>query len=192
MWHKAQTQDLTTSTLDYALSEARRLWKRYYSWINYAPLCENPVFKRAMRSACQKEFECKLERNKNMIDLTLLLRLGIFNAWNANPPGLGKNAMALYLAISIIADEHGVFNYDGMSALALPNRLLQELASVSEPTAIKHKHRLVNAGLLVRVPADDIPEDVRARVPRPFQASFFCLPELSEKRVREILSKVRG
>jgi hypothetical protein len=192
MWHKAKTQDLTTSSLEYALSEARRLWKRYYSWINYAPLCENPVFKRAMRSACQNEFECKLERNKNMFDLTLLLRLGIFNAHNANPQGLGKSAMALYLAISNIADNHGVFRYDDMVAMALPNTLLQELANVSKPTAIKHKRRLVDAGLLVKVPEDGIPEDVKGRVPRPFQASFYCLPELNEKRVKETLSRIRG
>jgi hypothetical protein len=192
MWQKAQAQGFTTSSLEYALSEARRLWRRYYSWANYAPLCENPVFKRAMRSACENEFECKLKRNKGMVDLTLLLRLGIFNAHNARPRGLGKSALALYLAVSNIADEHGVFDYDGIAAIALPTTLLQELASLSKPTVIKHRRRLVDAGLLVKVPADEIPEVVRARVPRPFQVNFYCLPELDEQRVREILAEVRG
>lgn len=178
------------SNLEFVVSEARRLWHRYARFGPYAELCENQVFEAAMRSACEDEFQCKLGQNHNHVNFDLLRRLGIFNAHNAKPKGIGKTAMAIYLAIEDIAEDFPSFQWNSMTTFSLSTQQLVCLANCTKTTVIKHRARLIELGLLTKVPSTAIPFEVRRNM-RHFSGNFYALPQLTEDTVRAMLSKLR-
>ncbi|MFC2033804.1 hypothetical protein ACFLTT_00150 [Chloroflexota bacterium] len=189
---KASTNGITKSDLKHAVSEAKRQLQRYSMYGSHAELCENIVFKAAMRSACDNEFECKLRQNHGHVNFKLLLKLGIFNAQNAKPKGIGKSAMAIYWATEDIAQDFQQFEYNGMPAFSLSTQQLIGLANCSNRTVITHKKRLIRLGLLRRVPVDDVPRECYEGRPKYVRESFHALPLLSEDNVRNALMRLRG
>ncbi len=180
------------SNLDFVVNEARRMLSRYSRYGNYAELCENQVFKAAMRSACENEFECKLEQNHGYVNFKLLLRLGVFSAQNAKPKGIGKSAMAIYFAIEDIAQDYPLFEYEGMEVFSLSTQQLVCLANCSKPTVIRHRDKLVELGLLVKVSNNAVPTEVMQNIPKGVWPNFYALPELTEEVVRAMLNKLRN
>jgi hypothetical protein len=178
------------SNLEFVVSEAKRLWRHYSQFGPYAELCENQVFKAAMRSACEDEFQCKLEQNHGHVNFNLLRRLGIFGAHNAKPKGIGKTAMAIYLAIEDIAEDFPSFQWNGMTVFSLSTQQLVCLANCTKTTVIKHRARLVDLGLLTKVPSNAIPTEVMQNVGH-FRPNFYALPLLTEDSVRAMLGKLR-
>ncbi|MFC2035273.1 hypothetical protein ACFLUJ_04015 [Chloroflexota bacterium] len=179
------------SDLEFVINEARRLLARYSRYGPYAELCENQIFKPAMRSACENEFDCKLHQNHGYVNFKLLQRLGIFGAHNAKPKGIGKSAMAIYWAIEDIAQDFHQFDYQGMPAFSLSTLQLVCLANCSKRTIISHKERLIRLGLLKRVPAIEIPKEFYEGKPKFVRENFFALPLLTEDTVRNILKRLR-
>lgn len=180
-----------TSDLEYEMREALRMLKQYQQR-SYAELCESSVFKPAMRSACENEFECKLIQNHGYINFKLLLKLGIFNAANAKPPGIGKAGMAVYLGIELVANDYYSFDWKGHRAFSLSTQQLICLANCTKPTVVRHRKRLLDIGLLYKVPVNDIPQDVLHSTHPSYRNSFYTLPELTEETVRAVLSRLRG
>ena len=190
---KAKAAGLISEQTDlkYAVYEARRLWHDFYSRASYGDSCDNPAFKHAMRSACEDEFACQLRLNRNDIDIDLLRRLKVFNAPNAKPPGIGKTAMNIYLVMADIAQQYPAFEWKGMVAFSVSNPQLVELANCSERTIKTHKKRLIELGMVLRLPKKEIPEESLFSIPYPYQPNFYALPKLTEERIRRILAKLR-
>ena len=188
---RAQNNHLVNSDMEYALKEAQRILKHYQQHGTYAELCENSIFKSAMRSACENEFECKLDQNHGHINFELLLRLGLFNALNARPRGIGKSAMAIYLAIGLVARDFVCFYWKDMPAFSLSTQQLICLANCTKPTVIKHRRRLLNTGLLYKVSIKNIPPEVLHSTHPFYRNSFYALPELTEETVRAVLDRLR-
>jgi hypothetical protein len=179
-----------TSDLQYAITEAERMMNDYQRRGTHAELCENPVFKAAMRSACHDEFECKVSQNHGHVNFELLLIMGIFNATNAKPRGIGKSAMAVYLAVGLVARDFASFEWNGLPAFSLSTQQLVCLADSTKPTVIAHRKKLLEVGLLLKVPTSDIPPEVLDDTP--YFASFYALPELNMDTVKSILTRLRG
>jgi len=188
---RAQYYCLVNSDTEYAMKEAVRMLKDYLQRGTYVELCENSIFKTAMRSACENEFECKLNQNHGHINFELLLRLGLFNALNARPRGIGKSAMAIYLAIGLVARDFVSFYWKDMPAFSLSTQQLICLANCTKPTVIKHRRRLLNTGLLYKVSMKNIPPDVLRSTHPFYRNSFYALPELTEETVRAVLDRLR-
>ena len=168
-----------TSDIQYEINETQRLLHLYQKYGTVAELCENQLFKPAMRSACENEFECKLNQNHGHVNLELLLRIGVFNAVNAKPKGIGKSAMALYLAIGLVASSFTSFTWKGMVAFSLSTQQLVCLSNCSKQTVIKHRKKLLEIGLLFKVPIRDIPSDVLQETPYFARPLFYALPDLT-------------
>jgi len=73
--------------------------------------------------------------------------------------------------------------------------MLEELACCTRATVKKALRVLQFAGLVVKVPKDEVPpEDRRKRLPGhgfPLQASYYVLSELTEELIREVVGRVR-
>nr|WP_144437094.1 hypothetical protein [Dehalogenimonas alkenigignens] len=169
---------LTTSSREWRVKDALRLLKHYQRYGAHAELCENPIFKSAMRSACEKEFQCKLVQNHGHCNLRLLQRLGVFNAPNAKPKGIGKSAWAIYLVIEDIADELPVGTWDKQPTFTLSIQQLIQLSNCSKRTVIDARNKLLDYGLLKRVP-------VASRF------TLYVLPAITQDLVGSVLSKLR-
>ena len=189
----AQNTELVkfTSDIEYEMREAQRMLHDYQRRGTYAELCENPIFKVSMRSACENEFECKLNQNGGHVNFKLLLKLGVFNAANAKPPGIGKSAMAVYLAIESVAQDFYAFDWKSMPAFSLSTQQLICLANCTKTTVIAHRKRLVNTGLLYKTPVKDVPPDVLHNTHPFYRNSFYALPEMNEETVRAVLVRLR-
>lgn len=188
---RAQTNHLVNSDMEYAIKEALRMLRQYQQR-SQAELCEIPVFKAAMRSACENEFDCKLIQNHGYTNFRLLLKLGVFNAANAKPPGIGKSGMAVYLGIELVANDYYSFDWKGYPAFSLSTQQLICLANCTKPTVIEHRKRLINIGLLYKIPIRDIPPDVLRSTHPSYRNSFYALPEFNEETVRAVLQKLRS
>lgn len=188
-----RAEDKMSADMQYTMREAIRLLNSYQRYGTYAELCTNQVFKAAMRSACEGEFKCMLAQNHGHSNFTLLRRLGLFNAQNAKPKGLGKSAMALYFAIEDIAENFPLFPVHGTIVFTLSNQQLVYLSNLSKRSVITHKKRLIDVGLVVKVSFRDIPSDVLDNTPIPFRNSFYALADITdENTVREIFRRLRG
>ena len=174
----------------YAIEEAQRLHQQYAQYGTHAELCENQVFKSAMRSACEDEFKCKVEQNHGYINYRLLKKLGMFNAGNARPKGLGKSVMALYEAIEDIASDFQRFDVDGHEAFTLSTLQLIRLSNCSKQTVINGRKKLIEAGLLVEIDKRSIPAELKKA--SPYFVKYYYLPALTEELVRNMLQKLRG
>ena len=71
--------------LSYTLQEGQRLLKRYSRYGPYAELCENQVFKPAMRSACRDEFKCKCGCSLNKMNPDMLALLDDARNMSSHP-----------------------------------------------------------------------------------------------------------
>lgn len=188
-----RAEDKISADMQYTMREAIRLLNSYQRYGTYAELCTNQVFKAAMRSACEGKFKCMLAQNHGHSNFTLLRRLGLFNAQNAKPKGLGKSAMALYFAIEDIAENFPLFPVHGTIVFTLSNQQLVYLSNLSKRSVITHKKRLIDVGLVVKVSFRDIPSDVLDNTPIPFRNSFYALADINdENTVREIFRRLRG
>jgi hypothetical protein len=189
-----KAKDLIKSSYEFAMSEAMRLMDYYMFHGTRAENCTNQVFKAAMRSACEDEFSCKIKLNHGYINFPLLMKLDIFSAPNAKPPGLGKSAMVTYLTISdVIADEFQAFQWNGLKAFSLSIQQLIDLARCCKSTAIRHRKLFLKTGLLLKIPEKDIPPDVWANTPRYYRSNFYALSDITgESTVREIFKRLRG
>lgn len=177
----------TTSGFDYWISEARRLWKLFYSKYNYAELCENQTFRVAMRSACDDELRCRLSQNRGVVDYMLLKRLSIWNAHNAGTPGLGKSCQAVYEALWDICENNRLVQVGEDMVFSTTQQEVCSLSNCSPPTVRKHLSRLIRVGLVKKVP--------KTALPREYQHSpwtDYALPTLTEELLREVLKHVRG
>ena len=188
---RAQHNHLVNSDMEHAMKEAQRILNQYQQRTQ-AELCEIPVFKSGMRSACENEFECKLVQNHGYTNFRLLLKLGIFNAANAKPPGIGKSGMAVYLAIELVANDYYSFDWKGYPAFSLSTQQLICLANCTKPTIIEHRKRLLSIGLLQKIPLKDIAPDVLHSTHPFYRNSFYALPELTDETVRAVLDRLRG
>ena len=65
------------------------------------------------------------------------------------------------------------------------------LANCTKRTAIDHKRRLLQVGLLVKIPSRDIPPEVLHSTPYFFRSSFYALPELTVSSVRAVRTRLR-
>jgi hypothetical protein len=178
--------------MDYfeAINEARRLTEYHQRFGTHAVQCENSTFKKAMRSACRNEYECKLNENNGHINYNLLILAGVFNAQNAKVKGIGKSAMALYHAIETIAQTFPSFPWNGLIAFTLSIQQLARGSNLSKRSVIKHKKRLEDIGLLQRVLRKYIPSDILKNAGR-YKPNFYVLPDLTEERVKDLLAKIR-
>ena len=175
--------------LPYAISEAQRLLKEYDRTGTFGELCSNELFKNAMRSACVDEYRCKLGQNHGSADYRLMRRLGIFAAPNATPKGLGKSAMAIYEAIEDIVEDYPVFDWNGQQAFTLSIQELVGLSSCSRATVINQRKKLLEVGLLVKIPKGSIPANIRIKHP-PY-VEYYYLPKIDEGLITTILNKLR-
>jgi hypothetical protein len=181
-----------STDLQYMMGEAVRLLIHYQRYGTYAELCTNQVFKAAMRSACEDEFGCMLAQNHGHSNFRLLRRLGLFNAPNAKPKGLGKSAMALYFAIEDIAVDFPVFQFNGLTCFSLSTQQLVYLSNLSKRSVITHRKRLIEVGLVLKVCVQDIPSNVLDDTPIKFRNSFYALADISnENTVREVFERLR-
>lgn len=176
--------------------EARRLFKREEQHSLYGVTCKNSLLRPAMASACADQIGCHMERNWNKDSFILLTRLGVFAPRNSLTPGIAKSAGYVYLALrDLMEDFGGKFTYLGMPAVAAPLRMLEELACCTRATVKKALRALQFAGLVVKVPKDEVPPEYRRkRLPGhgfPLQASYYVLSELTEELVREVVGRVR-
>ena len=187
-----------STTLEFAESEARRLYKAEAKDSNFGVTCRNRLLRDAMESACRDEVACHVERNWTKDGFVLLTRLGVFNPRNSRKKGIAKSAGYVYLALQELAAEFGGrgFTYEGMPAFAAPRRMVEELSSCSEKTVKKALRALRHVGLAVKVPKTAVPaEFTRKRLPGhkyTLQASYYVLPELAPELVREVVAIARG
>jgi len=178
------------TNLTYAASEALRLIRQYDRNGTVAELCENRLFKPAMRSACEDEYQCKLVQNHGSGLYRLMRRLGVFAATNAKPAGLGKSAMAIYESTEDIIQDYPVFNWNGHKAFPLSIQQLLCVSSCSRSTITKNRKKLIKVGLLVQISKTDIPKATLMKYP-PY-LEFYYLPELSEDLIQAVLNKLRS
>lgn len=188
-YDRAFASKITASDFQYTLEEAKRLLANYIRFGSHAELCENEVFKSAMRSACEDEFACKLKQNNGYINFMLLLKLGVFKEHNARPSGIGKTAMALYLSIESIAKDFPLFEIKGLPVFSLSTQQLVCLSNCSKPSVIKHKNKLLELGLLRKINANEIP--IGAELNQYTNASLYSLPELNEDTVKKLSAILR-
>jgi len=179
----------TGTDLPYAASEARRLLKGYDRTGTFGELCSNELFKNVMRSACVDEYRCKLEQNHGSADYRLMRRLGVFAAPNATPKGLGKSAMAIYEAIEDIVTDYSMFEWNGQKAFTLSIQELVGLASCSRTTVINQRRKLLEVGLLVKIPKAAIPADIGIKHP-PY-IEYYYLPKIDDGLIKTVLNKLR-
>ena len=187
-YSKTSIKGYTNSAMQEMVSEAKRLIHYYQKYGPFAESCQNEVFKPAMRSACEDEFQCQLQQNKGKVNFRLLTRLGVFRAHNAVPRGIGKSAMAIYLAIEDIAADYPLCYWRGMPVFTLSNQQLVSLANCNKGTVIKHKKRLIELGLIVKVPVSELPPEYRRNHHRD---NHYALPQLSNDLVSNLLRILR-
>lgn len=181
-----------STTFEYAIEEARRLYEAEAAKPYFGVTCINRLLRPAMKSACRDPIGCHLGRN-GKADVVLLTRLGVFNPANSAEPGIGRAGLAVYLGHEKIAEQHAGkhFPYEGRDTYAAPLAMLRELSGCSEKT-VKIANRAVRAiGLVVKVPTTKVPKEFR-KAPVEGQryvlrASFYCLPDLSEDYIRDIV-----
>jgi len=181
-----------STSLAYAMEEACRLYEAETSR-GYGVTCKNPPLRQAMESACKDPVGCHIGRNGGNLDFALLRRLGVFNPSNSREPGVGRSAGFIYLAHQDIAEEHAGkhFQYEGMDVYAAPLAMLRELSPSSEKTVKDANKALCDIGLVVKVPNNEVPNQIRKH-PAPgqkyvLQASFYCLPDLTEDYIRDVV-----
>lgn len=189
---RASNASKIDSDLEATLSEAKRLLHYYLRFGPFSELCENQVFKSAMRSACKDELQCKLEQNRGHVNFNLLRKVGIFNASNAKPKGIGKTALSVYLAIEDISSAFPLCQWDSLTVFSLSTQQLVCQANCTKPTAIKQRNKLLELGLLKKVPDSAIPIEVLKNRPRYATPNFYALPELTEQGIRAMLERLRG
>lgn len=187
------------TTLEYAVSEARRIYRMEKERPFFGVTCENYLLEPAMTSACRDEVACRLNQNRNNVDMSLLIRLGIFADSRSRRPGINPSSIPVYLALQDMRNEYAglLFDYQGMPAFAAPNSALAERACISPKTARKNQKALCIIGLAVRVPDDEVPDEFIRQPPEgsryTLQAGFYCLPDLTEELIRQvILPKARS
>lgn len=188
-----------STTLEHAIREAHRLCEAEAPKAYFGVTCINRLLRPAMKSACRDPITCHLARNGGNLDFALLTRLGVFNPANSTEPGIGRCAGYVYLAHQEIAGEHAgkYFQYGGRDAYAAPLAMLRELSACSEKT-VKIANRAVRAiGLVIKVRGKEVPKEFRKAPVEgqkyALQASFYCLPDLSEEHIRDVvLPRARG
>jgi len=188
-----------STSLGYATGEALRLWEAEAARGYIGVTCNNPLLRPAMKSACRDPVGCHMARSAGRVDFVLLTRLGVFNPSNSKEPGIGRATGFVYLAHQEIAEEHAGkhFRYQGRDTYAAPLAMLGELSGCSEKTVKKGNRALVAIGLTVKVPREEVPKKFRKK-PAAGQnyvlyARFYCLPNLSEEYIRDVvLPKARG
>jgi len=131
--------------------------------------------------------------------MSLLLRLGVFADSRSKRPGINPSSIPVYLALQDMHSEYGGIwlEYQGMHAFAVPTLGLAERAGVSKKTARKNLKALCAIGLAVKVPRDEVPLERIRQLSEgnhyTLQAGFYCLPDLTEELIREvILPKARA
>jgi len=189
VYPKSSVNGYVNSDMQEMVSEVKRLLTYYQKYGPFVESCQNEVFKVAMRSACEDEFQCQLQQNKGNINFKLLTRLGVFNAHNAKPRGIGKSAWAIYWAIEDIAADYSSMEWKGMPLFTLSNQQLVSLANCCKTTVIKHKKRLVELGLIVKVPVSELPRQHKIN---PHWDNFYALPQLDNDLVSNLLRVLRG
>lgn len=181
------------TTLEHATEEARRLYQDEIARAYFGVTCVNRLLRPAMKSACRDPVGCHVGRNRGRIDFTLLSRLGLFNPRNSKEPGIGRCAGFVYQAHQQIAQEHAgkLFQYEGKDAYAAPLAMLRELSGCSRKTVSKANKALREIGLLMKVPKKDVPKHFQRKAlagEKPaLQAAFYCLPDLTEEYVRDVV-----
>jgi hypothetical protein len=191
----AEDAGLAEMTFAEAIQEAERIWE-IYSRRRLAVSCANDIFSRGMRSACsfEDELRCRLYLNGGKADFALTVKLGLWAAPNSRYPGLGKTALAVYLACWEVETEYRAFVWNGAPAFSLPVSQLQAMANISKPTTLKWRKKLVEAGLLVRVPPAEVPREVWDETEwagAGKAAGFYALPPLTERTIANALSLAR-
>jgi len=187
------------TSLERAVREARRIYRMEKERRRFGVTCENYLLEPAMRSACRDELACRLDQNRNRVDMSLLLRLGVFADSRSKRPGINPSSIPVYLALQDMHSEYGGIwlEYQGMHAFAVPTLGLAERAGVSKKTARKNLKALCAIGLAVKVPRDEVPLERIRQLSEgnhyTLQAGFYCLPDLTEELIREvILPKARA
>ncbi len=182
-----------STSLAYAMEEACRLYEAEAARAYIGVTCKNRLLLKAMKSACRDPVGCHLGRNGGNVDWTLLISLGFFNPASSGEPGIGRAPLCVYLAHRKIAERHAGkhFQYDGIDTYAAPLAMLRELSGCSKKTVTKANRALCGIGLVVRVPRKDVPEESRktrtAKQKYAFPARFYCLPDLSEDYIRDVV-----
>lgn len=182
-----------STTLQYATTEALRLYEAEASRAYIGVTCINRLLRGAMKSACRDPVSCHLARNGGSVDFILLMRLGIFNPASSAEPGIGRGGGFVYQAHVRIARDHAGrhFQYDGRDTYAAPLAMLGELSRCSENTVKKANRDLRGVGLVVKVPPNDVPRHVRKKAAPGqkyvLQASFYCLPDLTDDYIRDVV-----
>ena len=116
-------------------------------------------------------------------------RLGVFAAPNATPKGLGKSAMAIYEAIEDIVTDYSMFEWNGQKAFTLSIQELVGLASCSRTTVINQRRKLLEVGLLVKIPKAAIPADIG--INHPPYIEYYYLPKIDDGLIKTVLNKLR-
>jgi len=182
-----------STTLEHSIEEAHRLYEDEVARAYYGVTCMNPVLGPAMKSACSDPVGCHVGRNRGRIDFSLLSRLGLFNPRNSREPGIGRCAGFVYLAHQQIAEEHAgtLFQYEGRDAYAAPLAMVRELSRYTEKPVKKANKALCEIGLVIKVPKNKLPNQIRKQPALGqkyvLQASFYCLPDLSEGYIRDVV-----
>ena len=78
-----------------------------------------------------------------------------------------------------------------MDAYAAPLAMLEKLSGCSRKTIKEANKALCEIGLVVRVPKEEVPREFR-RAPAAgqkyvLQASFYCVPDLTEDCIRDVV-----
>jgi len=182
------------TTLERAVREARRIYRMEKERRRFGVTCENYLLEPAMSSACMDEVACRLNQNRNEVDMALLLRLGVFADSRSRRPGINPSSIPVYLALQDMHNEYAGtwLEHQDMLAFAVPVLGLAERAGVSKKTARKNLKALCSVGLVVKVPRDLLPPTKLMRqLPQgnryTLQAGFYCLPDLTEELIRQVI-----
>ena len=178
--------EFNTSDFEFLINEARALLKNYLR-NNYAGLCDNPVFRDAMRSACDDELGCRLTQNKGVIDYRMLKRLWIWNAHNAKPCGLGKSAQSVYEALQDIAENNKLIYVEGVPTFSTTQQEVASLSNCSRKTVRIHLKKLIDVGLLVIPPRQSLPIESQQTRWR-----YYGLPILTYELLKEVVEEIRS
>jgi len=187
------------TTLQSAVREARRIYQMEKQRGFFGVTCENYLLEPAMRSACRDEVACRLNQNRNNVDMSLLIRLGVFADSRSRRPGINPSSIPTYMALQDMKNEFAglLFDYQRMSAFAAPISALAERARISKKTVRKNRKALCIIGLAVEVPRDEVPKEFIRQPPEnsryTLAAGFYCLPDVTEELIREVvLPKARS
>jgi len=176
-----------------SIGEIRRLYEAEAARAYIGVTCNNRLLRPAMKSACKDLVGCHLARNGNRFDVALLMRLGVFNPANSGEPGIARAALAVYLGHHKIAEKFAGkhFPYEGRDTYAAPLAMLRELSGCSEKPVKEANKALCEIGLVVKVPKNGVPNRIRKQPARGqkyvLQASFYCLPDLTEDYIRDVV-----